>query len=281
MLHQTKHTIEVIRKFSTASTWSFYRLHGSYHNPDFDSEEMRAIYNDFQSLLRDVGACKEDVIEVSNLLVSNMSILVSQKQIVESEKQLQESESITKLTELAFFFVPLALSATLFGMQVEVRSRRARRLAKVVQQEFGNVELSTWAYTAAGCVLGSYAVRLLVRSRLVHWTRDRIMPWARRKLSLSPPEPIPTMSFVGLALHVVCKKISSYYASRRPRIFGLSVRLSILALTSARPIALLWTVGEVASSVRVGLSVFFALLGITLLVECIRWLWRQYLFSRM
>lgn len=118
MLHQTKHTIEVIRKFSTESIWAFYRLHGSYHNPDFDSEEMRAICNDFQSLMRDVEACKEDVIEVSNLLVSNMSMLVSQKQIAESEKQLQESESITKLTELAFFFVPLAFSATLFGMQV-------------------------------------------------------------------------------------------------------------------------------------------------------------------
>lgn len=153
--------------------------------------------------------------------------------------------------------------------------------AKIVQQEFENIELRTWVYTAAACVLGSYAVRLLVRSRLVHWARDRIMPWARRKLSLPPPAPMPTMSFVGLALHVVCKKVSSYYGSRRPRIFGLSVRLSIFALTSVMPIALLWTVGEVASSVRVGLSVFFTLLGSTLLVECLRWLWRQYLFAHM
>ena len=49
---------------------------------------------------------------LSNSLMINMSL-------VESKRGIAETESVTKLTELAFFFIPLTFSASVFSMQVK------------------------------------------------------------------------------------------------------------------------------------------------------------------
>jgi len=43
--------------------------------------------------------------------------------IVESERAIRGAEVVSKLTHLAFFFIPLSLVAGLFGINVNVRIR--------------------------------------------------------------------------------------------------------------------------------------------------------------
>lgn len=44
--------------------------------------------------------------------------------LIESKKAITQAEQVTKLTQLAFFFIPLTFVAGLFGMNVRVRNRR-------------------------------------------------------------------------------------------------------------------------------------------------------------
>jgi len=40
--------------------------------------------------------------------------------IVESKRAILQTETVSKLTQLAFFFIPLTLVATVFGMNINV-----------------------------------------------------------------------------------------------------------------------------------------------------------------
>jgi hypothetical protein len=40
--------------------------------------------------------------------------------IIESKNAIAQAESISKLTELAFIFIPLSFTSSLFGMQIKV-----------------------------------------------------------------------------------------------------------------------------------------------------------------
>jgi hypothetical protein len=59
------------------------------------------------------AAVRDTVNTTINLINTRMSI-------IESERQSKEAALVARLTELAFFFIPLSFSASLFGMQVKV-----------------------------------------------------------------------------------------------------------------------------------------------------------------
>ncbi|KAK0616424.1 hypothetical protein B0T14DRAFT_604715 [Immersiella caudata] len=67
--------------------------------------------NGFQRLASGLEATRKSVEAISNELVSSMSIYQSQKAI-------SEAESVAKLTSMAFFFIPLTFSASVFGMDL-------------------------------------------------------------------------------------------------------------------------------------------------------------------
>lgn len=54
-------------------------------------------------------------------------ILMSSMAIAESQKALQEAENVGKLTQLAFFFIPLTFVAGLFGMNIVASSEMTGR----------------------------------------------------------------------------------------------------------------------------------------------------------
>jgi Mg2+ and Co2+ transporter CorA len=62
----------------------------------------------------------QDVEEFKKRAESTFQALMSTMAIVESQKAIAQAEAISKLTNLAFVFVPLTLSASLFGMNVVV-----------------------------------------------------------------------------------------------------------------------------------------------------------------
>ena len=70
-----------------------------------------------ESSLRLLGEeLREARLRIDNVFQSLMSAM----SIVESKKAIQEAEGVSKLTQLAFFFIPLSLVSSAFGMNARV-----------------------------------------------------------------------------------------------------------------------------------------------------------------
>lgn len=175
-----------------------------------------------EKLVRTTNVTLKSCIE---LIERCSSSLLSEMQIVDSRRSIAEAESISKLTELAFVFVPLSFVASLFSMQIHELS--------------GGVPGHTFALVAILFVLAAYAVRLSIRSaRLVDY-QTAVSLRLRVDCDLQPNEPIPTHRFImwgsrtlGKATITLVKKIA---------FFGTPALLGILLLGAVlSPIILLW-----------------------------------------
>jgi hypothetical protein len=99
-------------------------------------------------LTRTIARCEE----TQRALRAEMSLL-------ESKRGIEEAESVSRLTELAFFFIPTTFAASLFSMQL---------------QEFEASPPPVYAFiiTAIVIVSASYGLRLIQRSTVVDgWLR--------------------------------------------------------------------------------------------------------------
>ena len=139
-------------------------------------------------------------------LMANMSI-------VESKRGIAEAESVTKLTELAFFFIPLTFSASIFSMQVK-------------ELNSSSVSLSAFFILAIIITTCSYALRLFIRSASVIRLRRQYMAKIRADAGLPPGASIPTTSFLIWVWH---------------RIGLLSAVITVIVALFAVPLAFLWT----------------------------------------
>jgi len=77
--------------------------------------------------------------------------LLTTMSLVESKRSIAEAENITKLTEMAFFFIPLTFAATVFSMQVKELNASV-------------TPISTFVILAASITIGSYALRLAMHN---------------------------------------------------------------------------------------------------------------------
>jgi len=76
---------------------------------EISSDEAKRLLKDYERLL-----------QISRALLqsfdSGMNMLVNRAMIDESQRAIMEAERVTKLTSLAFFFIPLSFTASVFGM---------------------------------------------------------------------------------------------------------------------------------------------------------------------
>lgn len=85
--------------------------------------------------------------------VSSMTILMNAAAIDESQKAISQAEGVAKLTTLAFFFVPLSFTTSVFGMNF-------------LELSDGNhLSIWVWAATAAGTMIMTYLGLLWFRLR--------------------------------------------------------------------------------------------------------------------
>lgn len=131
--------IEVLASDSGSDTsWSFCKTTKAgnttwakgLHSPKQQSEgpslgQLQGLYRDLAELLPDLDAIRAEVIETSNSLTSTMSI-------IESERAISEAGSVSRLAELAFLFVPLSISGSIFGMQMKVSGSTLSFLLHVI-----------------------------------------------------------------------------------------------------------------------------------------------------
>ena len=189
--------------------------------PAFEARKMQCIEN--------IARLKQRTKQINKSLMANMSI-------IESKRGIAEAESVTKLTELAFFFIPLTFSASIFGMQV---------------RELSKSEVSLWMFflLAIAIMTSSYAVRLIIRSKRVIRLRHNLLNRIREDHELQPGDPIPTTIFLAWILG----RLST-------------IRTLTLAVAIVSPILLstIWT-SSLVGGIKVGITILTSLmLGIPL-----------------
>jgi hypothetical protein len=151
--------------------------------------------------------------------------LLAEMQIVDSRKSITEAESISKLTELAFVFIPLSFVASLFSMQVHELD--------------GGVPLYQFALVAMGFVVVAYVVRLSIRSsHLIDYKNDTVSQ-IREDIGLQHNDSIPThklLGWLGSALGAaVSRNTKNFISIFAPFTLVIAMLAAILS-----PIVLLW-----------------------------------------
>lgn len=68
----------------------------------------------------ELAGLKAEIDETLARLTSTFQAVMSTMSIVESQKAISEAETVSKLTSLAFFFIPLSFVASFFGMNIVV-----------------------------------------------------------------------------------------------------------------------------------------------------------------
>ncbi|KAL8943781.1 MAG: hypothetical protein Q9211_000864 [Gyalolechia sp. 1 TL-2023] len=138
-----------------------------------------------------LGQCTLQITKAQERRTTTYKSLMTAMSLVESKRGISEAESVTKLTELAFFFIPLTFAASLFSMQVKELDADTTSVGVF----FGV------ALTITAC---SYVLRLAIRSSafvsfLRRWKDDiristdsssgapiattMVLKWMRRRLS--------------------------------------------------------------------------------------------------
>ena len=175
-----------------------------------DQEENSKSSPFVESLLQE---CVADIANMKQRTQSSYQSLMANMSIVESKRGIAEAESVTKLTELAFFFIPLTFSASIFSMQVKELSGN-------------NISVSTFIILALIVTFLSYALRLFIRSQTFTKRRREWLQDIRADARLAPGAPIPTTSFL-------------LWLWRRVGLITIVVILTMALIVS--PIVTLWT----------------------------------------
>ena len=163
-----------------------------------------------------------------NLVEGSSTALLTEMQIVESRRSIAEAESVSKLTELAFVFIPLSFVASLFSMQVKELS--------------DGVPLYVFTVAAIATVFIAYAMRLSIRSsRLIEY-KTQILGQIHAESHVPHNQPIPTRIVLGW-LHTT---IGRFLLGTTTKVFVVIfpfVLVGALVATLLSPIILLWLRG--------------------------------------
>ena len=139
-------------------------------------------------------------------LMANMSI-------VESKRGIAEAESVTKLTELAFFFIPLTFSASIFSMQVK-------------ELNASQISIAAFFILAIIITTAPYALRILIRSENFIDFRRKLLKDIRQDAGPAPVSPVPTQTFLAWLWR---------------RVGLLTIIVTVLVVLPVTPVAVLWT----------------------------------------
>ncbi|KAL9631036.1 MAG: hypothetical protein Q9164_006108 [Protoblastenia rupestris] len=150
--------------------------------------EATDITNDVESSRPSITRIKFDdtfaqIVELRKRTNRSFKALMANMSIVESRRGIAEAESVTKLTELAFFFIPLTFSASIFSMQIK---------------EFSSPDVSISAFFAVAIIITtcSYTLRLVIRSVIFVRLRRKLLENIRFDANLPLGAPIPTKTFL-------------------------------------------------------------------------------------
>jgi hypothetical protein len=162
----------------------------------------------------------QDLKEASNAITGTL-------QFIESHRAILEAESITRLTELAFLFIPLSFAASLFSMQIQPLT--------------SPVPVEHFIAFALSLSISTYALRLLTRSAWVHAQKQKTLTAIRTHSSVPRGAPIPNTAILAWMF---------------ARLAPILVLLLIVACILVPPLAVLW-MRELDSGLRIAVTFLF------------------------
>ena len=159
------------------------------------------------------------ITSLHNSIQQAYTSLTSKVQISDSHRSIAEAETVTKLTELAFLFIPLSFATSIFGMQMINNS----------------TPISTYVVVALTLTASVYALRLFIhrtadyRMSRKQAVKNSIRTYAR----LRSGSQISTALALRWVIHIVWKQLS--------RLDGFLSFGAISLLMLAIPLSVLWT----------------------------------------
>jgi len=129
-----------------SSVTSWRDLLGRWRNMIFHQEKtLRAFHQQLSTRIEgpagsrivdpeSFGALASELRETRLRIDNVFQSLMSAMSIVESKEAIREAKGVSKLTQLAFFFIPLSLVSSAFGMNVKVGYARDTRFCPFQQQ---------------------------------------------------------------------------------------------------------------------------------------------------
>lgn len=233
--------------------------------------DWRQLLNDFESKVREIGQSLHDFIDFafgdpatrpdrvdeiieeldsrtqrfSQRIEKAYAALRAEMGLFESRRSIAEAETVTKLTELAFVFIPLTFCCGLFSMQVTELQK--------------GVPLRTFIITAIIVFVICYGARIIMRSSIIVESMQSAQEslWAAGKMK--PGSPIPTRLLVWITLKEAWKRGGSAAT--------YLVFLFVLSFTVI-PVAFLWTTVHLGSGLNVMIMLLLVPIGIAVAWFC-------------
>ncbi|KAL8771555.1 MAG: hypothetical protein Q9209_002997 [Squamulea sp. 1 TL-2023] len=140
-----------------------------------------------------LGQLLKDIASAQRRTANSHRSLMTAMSLVESKRGISQAESVTKLTELAFFFIPLTFAASLFSMQVK-------------EFDAGTTSVRLFLAVALTITICSYALRLVIRSSSFIDLLQRWKAKVREDRELGPSTQIATF----VALHWTWQRIHTH-----------------------------------------------------------------------
>lgn len=185
------------------------------HPPAKDQHQQRrtgVVSSPVQFLFSDA---LDQISRFNQRLDQSYSSLISEVQISDSHRSIAEAETVTRLTELAFLFIPLSFATSIFGMQIVD----------------GSTPVSTYITVALALTSAAYFLRFLIhrttylRITLAQTVRNSITADAK----LRTGSRISTAQFLTWLWHCI-ERVWKFV------LFGLIVLITIVI-----PLPILWT----------------------------------------
>ena len=218
-LQQLEESLRRFAEFISGSGTSYDHNHNGHDRHNSQVEKL------LESNVSQIKSLRQRTTRSYKSLMANMSI-------VESKRGIAEAESVTKLTELAFFFIPLTFSASIFSMQVK-------------ELDASRISIAAFFTLAITITTASYALRLVIRSeRFVNY-RKNLLYDIRQDARLAPGSSIPTNTF----LIYLFSSLSSSWIVKGVVVTGVF----------AGPTAPLWT-SQLTTGIKVGVTIVIAVL---------------------
>lgn len=115
--------------------------------------------------------------------------LRTEMSLIDSRRGIAEAKGVSKLTELAFVFVPITFAASVFSMQVKELQAAPPLYAFII--------------AALLCVTVSYAIRTSTRSDILLDAKRRLFDDVRRRYDIRPNRPVSTRKVLAYALSLI------------------------------------------------------------------------------
>lgn len=199
----------------------------------FSDEECS---NDISSI---ITAIDRDIRKAERKLADAYAGLRADMQFMESRRSITEAKTVTRLTELAFVFIPLSFCASLFSMSIK-------------ELENG---VPAWIFvvTAIGTITLAYCVRLVVASELlVNSTRRSLERFWGSSAGGKIGADAPVLTIAWFTAQEIWNNGGAAVAAS-------IVKFSCLAAVIVPPLAWMWTSENMGGSFNTAVTLLIVL----------------------